>query len=217
LLILESKVMNISLLYKIITIATVLFFTYSCKQYQSIYGFDTSNCRVESEIDGETHFVQLSCDKWDVQIDYGFGVYSYLESNSPEDYLRNEKWKLFAIPELKMDLDDDVNLYAKVDSVEVLFVDDSLNAKLRYLDQVYEHKIVIPEELADLTEVVESDENITKKLIYDKKTMETFQYYLINNANIQNGAPEAISVYLKSHESMSIKEATNLFESVKFP
>jgi hypothetical protein len=108
--------MNISLLHKLIAIATVLFFTHSCKKHQSIYGFDISNCRVESEIDGETHFIQLSCDKWDVQIDYGFGVYSYHESNSPEDYLRNEKWKLFAIPELKMDRDDDVNLYAIVDS-----------------------------------------------------------------------------------------------------
>lgn len=194
-----------------------MFFTYSCKQYQSIYGFDTSNCRVESEIDGETHFIQLSCDKWDVQIDYGFGVYSYHESNSPEDYLRNEKWKLFAIPELKMNRDDDVNLYAIVDSVEVLSVDDSLNAKLRYLDQFYEYKIAIPEELAGLTEIVELDENITKKLIYDKKTMKAFQYYLINNVNIQNGAPEAISVYLKPHEPMSIKEVTNLFESVKLP
>lgn len=217
-LILTSEVMNVNLLYKPITIATVLFFTCGCKKkYQSIYGFDTTNCQVEIDINGETRFVQLSCDKWDVQIDYGFGVYSYHASNSREDYLRSEKWKLALIPELRRDCDDDVNLYEKVDSVEVLSVDDSLNVKLRYLGHIYEYKIVIPEGLADLTEVVELDGSVTKKFIYNKKTMKIFHYYLINNANVQNGTPETISVYLKSHEPMSIKEAINLFESIRFP
>lgn len=211
--------MIINQLYKlIILLAAGTMFVHSCKESINIYGFQTDSCSLKREISAETHFLLLSCDKWDVQIDYGFGVYSPYVSHSAEDYLKSERWKVFAIPKLLMDSTKKMNVDAITDSIKVLSVDDSLNAKLQYLDQVYEHKIYIPEEISDMIEIITSDGNISKRLIYNKTTMMTFRYFLINNDNFQSdGFPESISVYLKAHEPMSIEEVNKIFENIKFP
>ncbi len=210
--------MKINVLYRSIIIFAIFLCILSCKEHQSIYGFDTKNCRVKMDVNGNTHFIQLSCAKWDdVQIDYGFGVYSYSKSYSPEDYLKYEKWKLFAIPFLNRKAEEKVNLNELLDSIKVLSIDDSLNAKLSYLGHSYEHKIIIPEELADLAEIEETKGAISKRLIYSKTTMKTFQYYLVNNANVQHGFPETISVYLRAKEPVSLEEITQFLKNIKLP
>ena len=209
--------MDISHLQKLVVLAALLILDYSCKESKSIYGFQANCCKVKREIIAETHFIQLSCDKWDVQIDYGFGVYSPYISHSSEDYLKSEKWKMFAIPKLKIDNESEVDPFAIIDSILVLSIDDSFNAKLRYLDQVYDYRIFIPKKIANLIEVNVSDGYVSKKLVYDKTTMRTFQYYLINNSIMRDGFPESISVYLRSDKPMSLVEATKIFENIKFP
>jgi hypothetical protein len=211
--------MSTNQLYKLtILLATFPVFIHGCKKSISIYGFQANCCSVKKEINAETHFVFLSCDKWDVQIDYGFGVYSPYSSHSTEDYLKSEKWKFFAIQKLLIDSTSKVNIDSIIKSIKVLSIDDSLNAKLQYLDQVYEHRIVIPEEISDLKEIKMSNGSISKRLIYNKKTMKTFRYFLMNNDNIRSdGLPESISVYLKSYETLGLDEATKLFEHVEFP
>ncbi|MEM9681180.1 MAG: hypothetical protein AAF901_12730 [Bacteroidota bacterium] len=204
--------------YRFIGVIILILLAVGCREdYNSIYGFDTNDCKLKKEINNETHFIYFSCSSWDVQIDYGFGVYSPLETHSSEDYLRKEKWKLNAIPELSFDQQQGVQINEIMDSIQALSIDDSLNAKLSYLGENFNFKITIPNEIVNLVELREKNGNISSRLIYDKSTMKSFQYYLINDDNIQNGAPEAISINLKSKQVLSLEEVSDLFANVRLP
>jgi hypothetical protein len=203
--------------YKITMLITAIFLTYSCKRHSSVYGFDTTCCKLVKDINAETRFAQLSCDNWDVQIDYGFGVYSYLTSHSAEDYVKKEKWKFNAMPNLSRYGLNIFNLKTVVDSIKILSIDSSLKAILSYKDQIYEHEITIPEELIDLVEIKESKGHLLKHLIYNEKTMKSFRFFLVDNSNVSLGTPKAIKVSLESHQPMSLQQATKLFNNVSFP
>lgn len=203
--------------YNLIYFCAIAFLIFSCKQVQNIYGLETSGCKIEKEIDGETHYYSISCEEWSAEIDYGFGVYSNNETYTPEDYLLNEKWKILAIPKISFASTAKVNVEKIVDSINVISVDDSLNAKLRYLGQDFDYKISIPPGIVNFVEEKDVLGSITSRLIYDKESMRVFKYFLINNDNVSNGSPEAIAINLKSTRILEIEEIQILLSNVSLP
>lgn len=209
--------MNSILQYNLTVFFLIMLLAISCQELQDVYGFETNNCKIENEIDGETHFYELSCEEWDAEIDYGFGVYSQNETYTSEDYLINEKWKIFAIPKMNFEDSTKVDIDKIIDSIKVLSIDESLNAKLRYLGQDFDYKISIPPDIENFVEEKKVQEGITKRLIYDKESMKTFKYFLINNNNVSNGSPEAIVINLKSDRSLNMVEVRNILSNVSLP
>ncbi len=203
--------------YRLIIFLAIGFLMMCRQKAQNIYGLETSNCKIEKEIDGETHFYELSCDEWDVEIDYGYGVYSQNNTYTSEDYLDKEKWKMLVIPKLKFEGTTKVDMHKIMDSIEILSIDEFLNAKLRYAGRDFDYKISIPSDIANFVEEREVKGNVTKRLIYEKERMQTFKYFVVNNNNVNNGSPEAIAISLKSSRILDIEEVRNILSTVKLP
>lgn len=185
-------------------------------QLTNIYGFDTSHCVLQQEVNGNhSHYYALTCGTYEVQMDYGYGVYSTLSPITKEDYLKSRLWKFeifnnFYVGQVR-------HVYKSLDSFEVISISDSLVATLKYGKKIFTHQIILTDEYINKSERIHIDTTFTRRLVYDQKTMKDFNLLIINHLDTNKVFPRALSIHLKSKNAMSLEQVERLFRQVKLP
>ncbi|WP_020567047.1 hypothetical protein [Neolewinella persica] len=186
-------------------------------QHDIAYGFPISNCEKKTEFYSDTHFIIYDCEEWEVQIDYGYGVYSSSTPYSGEEYIKSGQWKINAIPKLKINNGEKVDIEAIMDSMSVVSIGDDLHVNFSYFDSNYSHAITVPEEVAKFSKMNSLDDGEVTIQLYGNAKMNEFQYFMIDNSNKNSNFPKSLSIHVKTERTMTTSEVSALFENISFP